>query len=88
VLEVVDRMYKTVMAKRTPGEPPIILESPYLTIVAERKEVQKMDNAILEAMLGTFKMPSLNAVLGNNTNTSFVDTKVRPLLKLFIKNSA
>ena len=71
-----DVVYKTVIKNRSPGEPPVILESTLLTIVAQRNQLSQMNNTKLGTTKGTFHMPSLETVVGDTTNISYVDTKV------------
>ncbi|KAK3091662.1 hypothetical protein FSP39_021645 [Pinctada imbricata] len=75
-LNIADVVYQTVIKNRVPGEPPVILESPLLTIIAQRNEPTQLNNTKLEVNTGSFKMPAMDIFLQESTNISYIDTKI------------
>jgi hypothetical protein len=69
-------VYQSVIKNQAPDEPPIILQSMLLTIIAQRSSVPQLNNSNVNAVSGSFKMPSSNILLSTVENSSYIDLKV------------
>ncbi|XP_060067155.1 uncharacterized protein LOC132547415 [Ylistrum balloti] len=76
VLEVTEMLYQTAIKTRIPGGPPLRLEAEHLSMVAERREVNKLVSAVLNVTSGSFALPSSNEIINGSANTSYIDSKV------------
>lgn len=76
VFDVAEVVYQSVIKNQAPDEPPIILQSMLLTIIAQRSSVPQLNNSNVNAVSGSFKMPSSNILLSTVENSSYIDLKV------------
>ncbi|XP_033743898.1 polycystic kidney disease protein 1-like 2 [Pecten maximus] len=76
VLEVTEILYQTAIKTRIPGGPPLRLEAEHMSIVAERRQVNKLIKAVLNVSSGSFAMPSSDEIINSTANTSYIDSKV------------
>lgn len=76
VLDIAEVVYQSVIKNQAPDEPPIILQSMLLTIIAQRSSVSQLNNSNVNAVSGSFKMPSSNILLSSVENSSYIDLKV------------
>ncbi|XP_076075764.1 polycystin-1-like protein 2 [Mytilus galloprovincialis] len=76
VLNVADTIYQSVIKNQATDEPPVVLQSPLLTVLAQRSSIAKINNSNVEAVGGSFKMPSSDSLLLNMENSTYVDVKV------------
>ncbi|XP_071106159.1 polycystin family receptor for egg jelly-like [Haliotis cracherodii] len=74
-LEVADSVVKTILKKRVPGAPPVVMKNQMFTVVAERKETSKLGNSVLSADEGSFKLPSSRDIVTENVTSHIIDTK-------------
>ena len=74
-MELTNTVVKTVLQRRVPGAPPVVLVSRLFTIQAARNDLAGFNNSVHTASEGSFAFPSAeNFDMGNDT--TFVDTQV------------
>lgn len=76
VLSVAETIYQSVIKNQAPDEPPVILQSPLLTVLAQRSSVSKINSSVVNGVGGSFQMPSSESLLQTMQNASVVDLKV------------
>ncbi|XP_050394123.2 polycystic kidney disease protein 1-like 2 isoform X2 [Patella vulgata] len=83
-LELAENVVKTVLRKRAPGGPPLILKNQMFTIVADRREAAALNNTVISADGGSFRLPAVDVLL-DNTSSAFIDTKfITSMLNPFV----
>ncbi len=75
-LEVADAVVKTILKKRIPGAPPVVMKNQMFTVVAERKETSKLGDSVITADEGSVKLPSSKDLVTENVTSHFIDTQV------------
>ena len=74
-IELADTVVKTILQRRVPGAPPVVMVSRLFTIQAARNDLAGFNNSVHVASEGSFAFPSTdNFYMDNSTN--FVDTQV------------
>ncbi|CAI9719574.1 polycystic kidney disease 1-like 2 [Octopus vulgaris] len=72
-IKITDKIIRSVLANRMPGEPAVKLESKLFTILGERKTPNGLNNSVLGS--GCVKLPDVDNLLPNGLKDKFVDTK-------------
>ncbi|XP_076456106.1 polycystin-1-like protein 2 [Babylonia areolata] len=73
-MELTNTIVKTVLKRRVPGEPPVVLANRLFTVQAARNDLAGFNNSVYMAFEGAFALPAADNFEVSN-ETSFVDTQ-------------